>query len=83
MIHNAPKPKIYTAETFSLEVEEVFLKEKGRLTYLEVATDLMRVHNIDPEDGASMISPTLKAKIAAQSRERNLLKEKTKTVKLV
>lgn len=76
-------PKMYTAETFSLEIEELFLKEKSRLTYLEIATDLMEKNNIDPEDGASMISPTLKAKIAAQSRDRNLLKEKTKTTKLV
>lgn len=75
--------KIYTPESFSLEVEQVFLKEKGRLTYLEIASDLMAENGIDPEDGGNMISPTLKEKIRAQSRERNLLKEKTRTTKLV
>lgn len=75
--------KIYTAETFSLEVEQTFNKEGGRITYLEIAADLMSANGIDPEDGASMISPTLKGKIQAQSRERNLLKDKSRTTKLV
>ncbi len=71
-----------TAEKFSLQVESIYLQERGRVTYLEIATDLMAEMKIDPEDGASLISTTLKQKIQAESQGRNLLKDKSKTVKL-
>lgn len=74
---------ITTAEQFSLEVERLHLLSGGKTTYLEIAAELMQDKNIDPEDGASFISPTLKGKIQAESRERHLLKERSNTRKLV
>jgi len=75
--------KIYTAESFSIEVEQEYLKAGGKYTYLEIASELMTANGIDPEDGGTLISSTLKEKIRAESRDRNLLKERSTTRKLV
>lgn len=82
-MRNLNSPIIFTSESFSVEVEKRFAQAKKGASLLEVATDLMAEHGIDPEDGGPLISTTLKQKIAAQCRDLNLLKEKSTTRKLV
>ncbi len=74
--------RIFTPESFSIEVEKLYAENPEAMTYLEIASELMTENGIDQEDGGSLISPTLKEKIMVQSRERNLLKEKSSTKKL-
>lgn len=69
-------------EKFSVEVERRHDVD-NKCTLLEHASMLLEEMGIDTADGQTLISRSLKERIRVQCSERNLLKERNTTLKLV
>tara|TARA_B110000211_G_C14079543_1_gene553828 strand:+ start:118 stop:342 length:225 start_codon:yes stop_codon:yes gene_type:complete len=59
------------ANTFSLEIEEIVLKEK--MTYMDAIVFAANSKNIEPEAAAALLNNNVKDKLEAESRDLNLL----------
>lgn len=64
-------PVFKTANEFSIHIEKLAVSK--RLTHLEAILDFCKEHMIEPDEIASKVSKSLKAKLEQDFRELNYL----------
>ena len=72
-MNNLEELAVMTPKKFAMKIEEMVIKGKGGVSYMEAILEYCEKHEMEPDAIVPLISKPLKEKVEADARELNFL----------